>query len=223
MNNFTVPKQFEAIKGNNEKILWVGKPNKILYLLSGLPLLIFGLLWGTFDYFFIIRNGLSMGSGFSAGSGFSMGSSGMFQASPFMSIFFFLHLAPLWIGIFNMIRLILIHKSVFYAITTKRLMITSGIFGTDFRAIDYDRINDIEVNVNPIENNKNLGTIKYFTGKTNSKGRRIPERFRSIENPYEVFKLLKEISTDTKTDMNYPNDYRPKENSGYNTVNVKKY
>lgn len=63
--------------------------------------------------------------------------------------FFALHLFPLWASLLNMLRLPLVHGNTFYAVTSKRLMLRSGFWGTDFRAIDYDRIADLEVNVNP--------------------------------------------------------------------------
>ncbi|MCA9386301.1 hypothetical protein KC717_06675, partial [Candidatus Dojkabacteria bacterium] len=39
----------------------------------------------------------------------------------------------------------------------------------------------------------------------------------NIENPYEVFKFIKKVSHDIKTDIEYPNELRPKNNPGYNT------
>ena len=42
-------------------------------------------------------------------------------------------------------------------------------------------------------------------------------RFISIEDPYGVYKLLKKVSLDVTTDQAFPNAYRPKENTGYNT------
>lgn len=38
-----------------------------------------------------------------------------------------------------------------------------------------------------------------------------------IENPYKVFNMLQKVVNDIKTDIYYPNELRPKENSGYNT------
>jgi hypothetical protein len=36
-----------------------------------------------------------------------------------------------------------------------------------------------------------------------------------IENPYEVFKLLKQVYFDIKTDVEFPNKLRPPVNPGY--------
>ena len=41
---------------------------------------------------------------------------------------------------------------------------------------------------------------------------------KAIEDPYAVFKQLKQVSMDIRTDMNYPNQMRPDENPGYKTT-----
>jgi hypothetical protein len=96
-------------------------------------------------------------------------------------------------------------------------MTRSGFWGIDIKAIDYDKIIDIEVNVNPIENLFGVGTIKAFSGGAGDDSRRLNDRFIAISNPYEVFKKIKEVSVDIKTDWNYPNAMRPAENPGYKT------
>lgn len=72
----------------------------------------------------------------------------------------------------------------------------SGFWGTDFRVIDYDRIQDMEVNVNPIENMLGVGTIKAFSGSLTSKGGRIYDDFIAVPDPYGVFKKIKELTLD---------------------------
>jgi hypothetical protein len=96
-------------------------------------------------------------------------------------------------------------------------MIRSGFIGVDFKTIDFDKIADSEVNVNIIERIYNVGTVKFSTGETNSKGKLIYQQFTSIKNPYEVFKLVKQIGVNIKTDYNYPNALRPDTNPGYKT------
>ncbi len=93
----------------------------------------------------------------------------------------------------------------------------SGFWGTDFKAIDYDKISDIEVNVNPVENLYGVGRVQAFSGRTTSKGANIYDKFIVIPEPYEVFKKIKEVSVDIKTDWNYPNALRPEKNPGYKT------
>ena len=193
-----LPGQFEAVKDDDEEIFWLGKPNFTAFMIRGIPFLCLGLIWGAIDYFGFIRNMDKRMSGF---------------AIPF----FMVHLFPFYGSILNMVRLFLVHGNTCYAFTNKRLMMRSGFWGTDFKAIDYDKISDIEVNVNPIENMLGVGTVSAFSGRVTEKGGRIYDKFIGIENPYDVFKRIKEVSVDVKTDWNYPNAIRPDTNPGYRT------
>ena len=193
--------RFEPIRDRDEEIYWVGKPAFVPFILTGIPFLIFGLMWGAFDYFGFIRNMTKMPNGF------------LGLAIPFFAI----HLLPFWLSILNMLRLFLVHGNTFYAFSNKRLLARSGFWGTDFKTVDYDKITDMEVNVNPVENMFAVGTIQAFSGRTTSKGAKIYDRFIAVANPYEVFKRIKEVSVDIKTDWNYPNALRPEENPGFQT------
>lgn len=197
INSYMLP-AFQAVIDKDEEILWIDKPNFLAFMVSGVPILIFGCLWGAFDYFGFIRNMSAANLGF-------------------MVPFFALHLFPFWGSILNMLRLYMSQGNTYYAFTNKRLMLRSGFWGTDFKTLDYDQIADIGVNVNPIENMLGVGTINAFSGNMTSKGARIYDSFIGIKNPYEVFKKLKEVSVDIKTDWNYPNALRPSDNPGYNT------
>ncbi len=197
-----LPQQFLAVKDNDEKFIWVGEPMFIPFLCSGIPFLIVGLIWGAFDYFGFIRH---------------LGSAKGGPGAAFTIPFFALHLFPFWGSILNMLRLLLVHKNTFYAITNKRVMMRSGFWGIDFNAIDYDKISDIQVTVNPLENILGVGTIRISAGKVTSKGSVLTDDFIAVQNPYEVFKTIKTVMVDVKTDWNYPNKLRPDENPGYNT------
>jgi|694.fasta_scaffold45352_4 hypothetical protein len=196
-----LPPQFDAVLDQDEKVLWVGNPTWIPFLLSGLPLLVFGLIWGSFDYFVII---LHMGHGKGAPMGF-------------MVPFFALHLFPLWLGVGNMLRLCLVFGNTCYAFTNKRIMLRTGFWGIDFKSIDFDRLQETDVTVNPLENLLGVGTIKMFSGGVTAKGAPTFNYFIGIDHPYEVYKQLKTVTVDVKTDWNYPNALRPGENKGYNT------
>lgn len=189
---------FEKILDDNENIYWIGKPLKTPFIITGLPFLFFGIIWFCIDYFGFIQHMDSNMSGFTIP-------------------FFILHLMPFWLSVLNIIRLLLVHSNTYYCYTDKRVIMRSGFWGTDFKLIDYDKISDIEVNVNPIENIYTVGTIKFYSGRSNSNGNQITDNFIAIANPYEVLKKIKQISLDVKTDFNYPNDLRPESNRGYNT------
>ena len=197
-----LPQQFHAVKDEDENFIWVGEPMFIPFLCTGIPFLIIGLIWGAMDYFGFIQHIISAKNGPPLG---------------FIIPFFALHLFPFWASILNILRLILVHKNTFYTITNKRVMMRSGFWGIDFNAIDYDKISDIQVTVNPLENILGVGTIRISAGKVNSKGSFLTDDFIAVQNPYEVFKKIKTVMVDIKTDWNYPNKLRPEENPGYNT------
>mgnify|MGYP000862268899 CR=1 FL=1 len=179
--------EFKDILTRNERVIWSDRPHILVHLASGLPLFIIGGFAGT--------------------------------AFGFLSIFMLFHLLPLWLGVGNMIRLIFVYRNTYFAYTDKRVIIKTGFMGVDYKTKEFFNIGNIEVNVNPLENILGLGTIRideeYVGSGKNS--RRVGNRLYGIQNPYDIFRDLKEIVTDIKTDISYPNEYRPETNKGYNT------
>jgi len=132
-----------------------------------------------------------------------------------------------------MLRLFLVFKNTWYAFTNKRVLFRSGFWGTSFTMVDYDKIQDISVKVNPFENLCSVGTVKFFSGGVRSSNNfaffasfgdenKSYDKFIAIREPYKVFKAVKEVEVDIKTDFNFPNKLRPDENPGYNTEYKKK-
>ncbi len=173
----SIPTAFQVIRDKDEKLLWAGRPAaRAPFLVSGLPFLFIGLLWGSFDYFGFIRH---MGGPHGIPLGFAVP-------------FFALHLFPFWGSVLNMLRLALVVGNTYYAVTPKRLMLRSGAWGTDFRTIDFDQIANLEVSVNPIENASNVGSIRFYSRMPGTNGNRVVlATFVAIRDPYEVFKLIK--------------------------------
>jgi hypothetical protein len=190
---------FAPIQESSEEIYWVGKPHFLPFLTSGFFFLLFGLAWGSFDYFIFIRN---IGS-FPRNGGFPI------------EYFFAIHLAPCYLAVANMLRLSLVYKNVYYAISNKRVLFRGGFWGLAFETIDYDKIQDLQVTVNAVESTCGCGTIKIFAGQFTSKGAPVSNNFVGIDDPYGCFKKLKEVSVNIKTDWNYPNALRPEDNPGY--------
>ena len=197
----SLPEQFKSVLDTDEKILWQGKPVFIPFFATGLPFFFFGILWGVMDYGFIKQ------------SFFSTQGTLNYTMVPF----FLLHLAPLWLGTLNLVRSVLAYHNVSYVITNKRVILRSGFWGIDFAAIDYDKINDMVVTVNPLEQMFGVGTIRIDSGRTTSRGVSMSDAMIAIKNPYEVFKTFKTTTVNIKTDWNYPNKLRPAENPGYKT------
>lgn len=207
------PRAFKDVADSNEEFYWTGTPVFLPFVLSGVPFLICGLIWGAFDLFLFM-------------TGATVKSRGNQLTGTGAKFFLLVHSAPFWLALFNMVRLYLVHGNTHYALTNKRIMIRTGFFGTDFRSIDYDQISDVEVVVGPIDTMFECGSINPFTGRDmmshtyrNSRSFLQPTHgaFLCIKEPYQVFRLLKELSVNIKTDWQYPNALRPENNPGYNT------
>jgi hypothetical protein len=129
-------------------------------------------------------------------------------------------LQPVAFFLWSFFKKIFSYSNTSYAFTNKRIMMRSGFIGTDFKSIDYDKISDIEVTVNFVERAFNVGTIRFFSGRTETdewRTTKLYDRWEAISNPYEVFKQVKKVSVDIKTDFNNPNALRPDTNPGYKT------
>ncbi|MEI2823576.1 MAG: PH domain-containing protein [Chitinophagaceae bacterium] len=191
---------FDSVKDDDEEILWTGKPKFIPYTVTGLGLGIGAFIFVGI-YYLMTKNVKN-----------EDGTTGNFQ------IWF--AALPIVFFLWEFFRKILSYSNTSYAYTNKRVMMRTGFIGTDFKSIDYDKISDIEVTVNFIERAFNVGTIKFFSGRTQTDDgttTKLYDRWEAISNPYEVFKRVKQVSVDIKTDFNYPNALRPETNPGYNT------
>ena len=194
----------DKIIDDNENILWRGKPNAFLYIVGKPSIYLIAIIWGLFDFFFI--------SSFFREFTFIHG---------FFIIFFIIHLFPVWFAILMPIYRLLNYGTIEYAITDKRVYISQGIFGRDVNNYEHRELTNLKVDVNFMENIKGLGTIILVYngegGNSSYSFKADANKFISIEDPYDVYKLLKKVSLDVATDQAYPNAYRPKENEGYNT------
>ena len=198
--------EFQDIRNGNENVLWAGRPAYWPYIANGIPFLCVGLLWFSIDYFGFIRPML-LGQG-KVPRNFA----------GFAIPFFMLHLTPFWLSILNMFRLAFVYKNTAFALTDKRLMFRAGFWGISYDSIDLDQITDLQVNIGPIEKMCNVGSVSVNAGRTNSKGNILRQTFTAIQDPYDVYKEVKRVSLDIKSDLEYPNKLRPAENPGYNTA-----
>jgi len=203
-------RELDKILDEKEKVFWEGKPKFWPFLLGGsVVTTIFGLFWMIFLIHFIVIAAINIAQGGLLGWG----------------IFLLPHF---WIGIILVFGIpiyqILVYKHVYYAITNKRVLFQKGLIGRDFEMTDFDQITNAEVNVGLLDKlfGGSSGSILISTAGSFTYGRHgqqisRPYSLRNIENPYEVFKFFKKVSHAVKTDIQYPNKYRPQTNPGYNT------
>jgi hypothetical protein len=193
---------FESVREPGEKILWQGRPVFWPFVLHSIPFLAFGLFWVGMQYGMI---GAAHGHAVKPMSGAQLIFAMVMQT------------LPLWGSLLYCVYVVMVQGNTVYAYTNRRLMMRSGVFGTSFKSIDYDRIQELDVTVGIIDRLFNVGTVRAFCGNFTSKGARVYDRFVSIPDPYNVYRGIKGVEVDVKTDWNFPNAMRPATNPGYHT------
>lgn len=184
----------------NEQVLWEGRPKFLPYLMGViLVCFVMALVLGPFIYL-----------------GFISASTGI-QPENLRLVGIALLLLALC-AIWTLVALFQ-YPFIHYALTNKRVILQGGIIGRDFRSVDFDQITNVEVNVDLIQKifGGSCGSVLIYTAGT--KGTTVPQphALATIDQPYEIFKRLKQLSHDVKTDMQYPNQLRPSQNPGYTT------
>lgn len=191
-----VPPDFAAICEPEEKLLWHGRPMFWPYVAHAVPIVLLGVAWAAAE---------------------------LDMLPPFVSAFsrhltrapLLLRLVPAALCILHGLGVALAHVNTGYAYSNRRLLIRSGLVATSVTTADYDRIQEMEVTVGFVERLFGAGTIRAFSGRTGQGGRPAYDQFVSIANPYDVFRALKQVEVDVKTDWQYPNALRPAANPGY--------
>ena len=87
-----------------------------------------------------------------------------------------------------------------FTITDKRIIIRSGIIGTDYNSIYFPQIRTASVKVDLIDKLFSVGSINIDTGKVETvtgdkqnKTQTAYDKLSYIEQPYEVYKILEEL------------------------------
>lgn len=196
-------RELDKVLDDNEKVFWEGKPNFWPFFFSAsVKYFLFGLI-------FMLAGAFAIYQGLKSGE---------------FSLIFLPHF---WIGVVAMLGLpiyrALVYKYTYYAITNKRVIIQKGLIGRDFEMVDFDQITNAEVNVGIADKifSRDSGSILISTAGTITYERQgqvsRPYTLCNIPDPYGVFKFFKKVSHAVKTDIQFPNKYRPKTNPGYGT------
>jgi uncharacterized membrane protein YdbT with pleckstrin-like domain len=192
-----------------EDIIWEGKPDKVTYVIGHPIIYVVAFIWLVFDMAFVF-GAIGM-----AGSGFPS------QLAWFLIPFFAFHLMPVWFAIGGVIYRLINWKHKNYVITEKRIYMESGIIGRDVKTIAFSDIHEPEVRVGFIEKIRGCGSINLTPSSVTRNSGNQAAYFRTmlqhISDPYVVYKLIKQMSLDISSDIEYPNSLRPEENPGYNT------
>lgn len=184
----------DLILDKDEQIIKQYKPNKIravvLGMFSLIPLLIIGGIFLTISilqFNSIIKN--------------AEDAEGGKPLAPYMFLAFGIFVLGIFafIFIYGVIFTFVSYKKRLYCITNKRIIIRSGFIGVDFSALDIKAINSINVTVNFLDKwvKPNTGTITFGSASTPLvvQGKGVSRfLFAHIENPYEAYKEIKEMS-----------------------------
>lgn len=169
---------------SGEKVTWEGKPKYAPFIFG---YIFTGALLGGFAVFFGIKQGLSNTLAYA--------------------------LAPVVVAVLFFFGNVM-YRVIYYAVTDKRAIFQTGIFGRSFKSIDYDNMQNVSVDIGLVNYLFGTGTIKIFSGETGSQSagstgtgnnrqtqyRTVPkyDYISSIENPYQVLKLLQESLSNRK-------------------------
>lgn len=87
----------------------------------------------------------------------------------------------------------LFYKHTIYAVTNKRLIIRTGIFGVDFKSLDYKNLGASDVYVSLLDKlyRKNTGTLR-FGNASSPMGTSKMYCFANIVDPYGLYKEIKQ-------------------------------
>jgi uncharacterized membrane protein YdbT with pleckstrin-like domain len=172
--------QFDSIKDDNENVLWIDKPKLIPYIITSLSL---GVAVTCFlVFYFVITKDITF-------TDKSIRLLSIIGAS--LPVLFFL-----W----SFVRKMLSYKNTAYALTDKRIIIRSGFLSPNFKIMDYAKIIEVDVKINLIERAYNVGTIIFFSGKTEQYDDfpvKVYDKWEAINMPNDVFDLLRKVSVHT--------------------------
>ena len=190
----------ESVLETGEKILFRSKPNKTSYILAaGIKMLPLAIVWLCVDAFFLTFIGREL----------SRGAMPMSMLG-FVIPFFIIHLAPVWMWLYRIIRSTIEIKNIEYAFTDKRIIVRSGVIGIDFKFFYYDKIESVVAKVGFIDRLCKVGDI-YITA-AGTAGVIFDQK-----DPYGLATKLEKLATDIRSDLSYPNALRPEQNPGYKT------
>lgn len=187
----------EKMMNEDETILWRGRPFKKSFILSSilkfLPIVI---IWVGIDVSLIVCMILFMEL--------------EWWLLLIIGFFLLIHLMPLWLYIANIITCFRRLKIEEYAFTDKRIILKTGLLAPNIVSINYASITSLNLRIGIIEKICKVGDIYivYTNGKI---------VLEDIVNPYYIYGELQRIANDIKSDIIYPNSYRPNENKGYKT------
>lgn len=210
-NNYKVSPELQSMI-NNERIVWAGRPKKSCFILECVfnPMLVFALIWAIIDFSFI-------------GNIFAFESAGFGNVGTFLIAFFALHLMPVWIYLGGVLFAFRKLKNTEYAITERGIYITSGCFAKQYNFKPFTDLSHVYIHRGILDQMLGVGDVIsqcHHYGYSHSDSHNSHSsgfNITDIPDYVEVCNLIKKYQTDIYADTQFPNDFRPQSNHGYNT------
>lgn len=181
-----LPTKFQLLIDESEKLLWVSRPDFWVNLFRVIVNNIYFFVIFTFLPWVLIAIGYFG----------EVGSDRCGSPCTEEDLGFFFYFGLAWV-VFVVLVVIgrlagsfLAYKNIYYVLTNKRVIMSFGKYGMDFSSVRYPDISNVSV-----KNDLGMfgrGTIIINTfGSIGSGG--VQLRFRLVDNPYKVFKKIKQL------------------------------
>lgn len=190
--------------GRGEAVIWEGKKAKSVSIMEAMfnPMLPFALVWLFLDMSFV-------------GAIFGTGEKDMIN---FMIVFMIIHLMPVWIYLGGVISAGIRAKNTRYVITQKGIYIQKGLFTTTTELKPFAELSHVSVRRGVFDKIFGTGDVILTCDGNISSGSFHGTNIDNIQEYEKVFKLVKDYQEAVYSDTMYPNEYRPANNPGYNTL-----
>jgi len=194
-------KDLTKVVSDNETIIWKGRPNKKCFILESIfnPMLFFALLWLTIDLIIIVS------------------SASVFGETPFIALFFLVHLMPVWIYVGGVVFSVVRYNNTSYVITDAGVYISGGVFSYSFQFKPFAQLSNITMHRGIFDQYLKVGDVVFSLEPVNPNTKARPFSIINISDFEEVYKLVKKLQRDVYSDTQFPNEYRPEINKGYKT------
>ncbi len=175
---------FEPVLNKDEKIIKVFKPNKAKMFWSYVIVVLF--IWLFLAIFALLTI------------------SDLVKENGVGNLFYIV--IGVWVAVYILVLILFSvfyhfeYKKTYYAYSNKRIIIRHGIIGTDYKSLDIDMIGAVTVNVGIIDKmvRKNTGSLTFGSMASPVGTGAFMFAFGNIENPYEVYKEIKEFIDNKK-------------------------
>lgn len=81
------------------------------------------------------------------------------------------------------------YKNIYYAYTSKRLIVRTGVFGNSYQSLEYKDITSTSIHVSLLDKWSKTGSLKFVNPSSHHEH---PMMFIHVQNPYQTMGEIKE-------------------------------